>query len=365
MNSRERLRRCYFHEELDRPGVYFRENYPANDPTYDKVKQLIYSVTDLKCAWDPAWAGPVWEAYSELTETYVEPHTDDFERRVMILHTPAGDLRAAYLRSLTGAPGYQEEHLLKTRADAETYLSLPMPDIERDVAGFFEADRQIGERGIAEAQLCANPGSFVAQLFGSEAFAILSVTDRDIIHALCRRRMKIMVERVKSLLENNVGPYFALMGEEFICPPLHGPKDFHEFNVKYDKPIIDLIHEAGGRVHVHCHGSIKKVFQAFLDMGADVLHPFEPPPMGDITPAEAKAMARDRICLEGNIQIGDMYEKTPEEIRQQTEALIQDVFDDRKGLIVCPTASLYQVGKGRQCLEQCKAMIQTVLDWEP
>lgn len=42
--------------------------------------------------------------------------------------------------------------------------------------------------------------------------------------------------------------------------------------------------------------------------------------MGDITVTEAKSMARGRICPEGNIQIADMYERQPEEIRQQTVA---------------------------------------------
>ena len=100
-------------------------------------------------------------------------------------------------------------------------------------------------------------------------------------------------------------------------------------------------------------------------MGADVLHPFEAPPMGDITAAEAKAQARGKLCLEGNIQIAAMYEHRPEAIRAETKALIRDAFDDRRGLIVCPTASPYIRGAGGQCLEQFKAMIDTVVNWKP
>lgn len=99
-------------------------------------------------------------------------------------------------------------------------------------------------------------------------------------------------------------------------------------------------------------------------MGADVLHPFEPPPQGDILPREAKELARGRMCLEGNIQINRMYEATPEEIRNETEQLIDDVFDDSKGLIVCPTASPYIRGKGEECFPQFKAMIDTVINWK-
>jgi len=130
-----------------------------------------------------------------------------------------------------------------------------------------------------------------------------------------------------------------MLGQEYSVPPLHGPKDFSDFNTRYDKPIIDLIHDAGGRVHVHSHGSIKSMFQGFVDMGADVLHPFEPLPLSDILPCEAKAFARDKMCLECNIPIHRMYEGTPQEIQQETEQLIADTFDDSTGLIVYPTAS--------------------------
>lgn len=155
-----------------------------------------------------------------------------------------------------------------------------------------------------------------------------------------------------------------MAGQEYVVPPLHGPRDFCDFNVRYDKPILDQIHDAGGRVHIHCHGSMKKVLQGFVDMGTDVLHPFEPPPMGDIFAREAKDLARGRMCLEGNIQINRMYESSPEEIRRETRQLIRDAFDDGKGLIVCPTASPYIRGAGQTCFPQYKAMIDTVLEFK-
>ena len=83
--------------------------------------------------------------------------------------------------------------------------------------------------------------------------------------------------------------------------------------------------------------------------------------MGDITATEAKALARGTLCLEGNIQISRMYEARSEAIRQETEALIRDTFDDRKGLVVCPTASPYIRGQGARCYPRFKAMVDAVL----
>ena len=358
MTSRQRLRSCYSYEPLDRPGVYSRTGFPKNDSTYDKLKAYLQENADLKRQWR------VMDFFTphELKH-HTEPYSDDFDRHVTRLPTPAGELVSTTLISCKGQPGMVEKYFLTSPEDAEKYLSLPIPEPSFDASSFFAADTEVSQRDMVQVLLPANPGGKVASLFGSEAFGLISITDRHIVHALCEREMNVALRIVKHLLSLGAGPCFALAGEERICPPLHGPKDFADFNVRYDKPIIDLIHEAGGKVHMHCHGSVKKVFPYFVEMGVDVLHPFEAPPMGDITAAEAKELARGRMCLEGNIQIGDMYERTPDEIAAQTRALIADAFDDKCGLIVSPTASPYIRGAGEKCFGNYKAMIDTVVGW--
>jgi hypothetical protein len=82
------------------------------------------------------------------------------------------------------------------------------------------------------------------------------------------------------------------------------------------------------------------------------------------TPPASSAFARGNLCLEGNIQIAHVYEHTPEQVREETEALIRATFDDRRGLIVSTTASPYIRGQGEACFEQYKAMIDTTLEWK-
>ena len=361
MNRRERLRRCYFNEELDRPGVYSRTLFPEGDPSYDKLRAYLAAHTELKHTW------PAVQIESDYPmDVVIKLYSDDLVRQITTLHTPKGDLESRERVRIKGhdqEPNMAESYMLKNRQDAEKYLSLPMPEVGGDVNSFFKAKKQVGTAGIVDVDMGANPAGLAATLFGPQQFAIMSVTNRDIIHRLCERRMTIMLNRLKYLFSKGVGPFFSTLGEELVCPPLHSPKDFREFNVKYDKPIIDLIHSSGGRIHIHCHGSIKKVLQDFIDMGIDVLHPFEAPTMGDILPGEAKDIARGKLCLEGNIQIDRMYNATPEEIREETQLLIEAAFDDHKGLIVSPTASPYIYGKGEDCFPQYKAMIDTVLGW--
>jgi len=358
MNSRERLRRAYFHADMDRPGVYSRTGFPSDDHTYDRLKAYLRRHSELKVS----WSGRQFETPYE-THTYTEPHSSNFERRVTTLVTPRGELTSTFLASLHGKPGMQDTYCIKSRDEALAYLSLPMPQLRGDTTSFLSADAAIGERGIVDVTLGLNPAGHVASLCGSETFAVLSVTDRDVLHALCERQMNIILNTVRFLTERGVGAFFSVLGEEYIVPPLHGPKDFADFNVRYDKPIIDAIHNAGGRVHVHCHGPIRRVFGGFIEMGADVLHPFEGPPMGDLTPREAADLANGGLCLEGNIQINRMYEATPSEVYDETRALINDVFARGTALIVSPTASPYVREAGETCFPQYKAMVDAVLQW--
>ncbi|MHB0878233.1 MAG: uroporphyrinogen decarboxylase family protein [Anaerolineae bacterium] len=356
MTRSERLRRAYCHEEMDRPAVYSRTGFPDGDTTYDRLKAYLRGHSELKLGWH----GRAFES-RPMTRHDVEPHSADFERHTTTLVTPAGELESRRLESLHGQPGMDETYFIKEREDALRYLSLPAPQIGGDTSGFEAALAQVGDGGIVDVSLGSNPAGLVATLCGSDTFAIMSMTDRDILHALCEREMKATMAALKFLLQNGIGPFFSLAGEEYIVPPLHGPADFEDFNVRYDKPILDLIHEAGGRVHIHCHGSIKKVLPGFLAMGVDVMHPFEPPPMGDLTAAEAKQMVGNRICIEGNIQIHHMYEHGPNQVAEETRALIRDAFGNGTGLIVSPSASPYIRGEGEACFPQYRAMIDTVL----
>jgi len=360
MTHKERLERLYRGEVMDRPGIYVRPLVPENDPTYDRLVAYLREHTELKRWWSTR---PVRQKLP--VEAFTEPYSDDFQRQVTVLHTPAGDVRQSYLVSLTGRPGLHEEHFIKTVDDAGAFLAMPPRQYGGDVSGFFAEVADLGDAGLVEVNIDNNAAGRVVAKMGSETFALWSVQHRDLLHELIRHEQRDLLAMTRCLLDAGVGPYYSLSGQEYIVPPVHGPADFMDFNVRYDKEVIATIHEAGGTVHVHCHGRVGKVFEGFIEMGADVVHPFESPPLGDITAAEAKERSGGAFCLEGNIQIANFYERTPEQIAEETAGLIADAFGDRRNLIVCPTASPYMRGAGERCFGQFKAMIDTVLNWRP
>jgi len=79
-----------------------------------------------------------------------------------------------------------------------------------------------------------------------------------------------------------------------------------------------------------------------------------------MTAAEAKAVLKGRVCIEGNIQVGDLFTCEPEEIERQVLALIRDAGHGG-GLIVAPTASPYQPVCPERTRRNYEAMVLTAL----
>ncbi len=358
MTSRERLDAAYRCQPVDCVPIFVRGVSDTRPPheSYAPLRKLVCETCDLKWGWSTAEAFP-----APPTTRRVEPYDGDFDLVTTVMPTPRGELVHQHLAGRKGQPGMTRKHWLASRDDALKFMSLPEPEPRGDAGGFFALREQAGERGIVEVHLRdMNPGGHVADLFGSEAFALLSIEDRGLIHELLEHATQRALRVIDWLLARDVGPYFAISGQEYIAPPLHGPRDFWDFNVRYDKRLFGRIRDADGLVHVHCHGSLRGLLEGFVEAGANVLHPVEAPPMGNVTATEAKAVLGNKACIEGNIQVGDLFTLPSAEIARQVRQLLRDAGPT--GLIVAPTASPYAPVCTKVMRANYERMVRTVLD---
>jgi hypothetical protein len=167
---------------------------------------------------------------------------------------------------------------------------------------------------------------------------------------------------VERLLDAGLGPVFATLGHEIALPPLLSPGDFFELVVENDKPFMHAIRSKGNLIHVHCHYNLRKVLDGFVELGVNCLHPVEAPPMGDIELADAKVRLRGKVCIEGNMQIGDLFTLTPTEVRAKTRKIIEDAAAGG-GLILCPTASPYKPVLDDETRDNYLAFIEAGLEF--
>ncbi len=339
MTSRERLLHTLRREPVDCVPVRiwgFDHRKPPEEPSRQALAEIARPYQpDLLNYWRPEIHGGEDQVQKEET-TVASSHAGYMESRT-IVHTPKGDLSSAYLWSPEGKPGYQAKYLLETPEEAEKWLSIPWSPPVVDASGWQAANQALGEDGLLLVML-SEPMYHINLLTGSEVWAYWLMDERELLHRLVSEAQRRQVYIIKQLLGAGVVGLYGYVGPELCIPPLASPRDFDDFVVRYDKPLHDLIHAAGGQMWVHCDGKMGSVLERFADEGVDCLNPLEPSPMGDVTLAEARARVGSRMSFDGSLPIGDLELKTPAEMEEQvTEAIRQS---GGTGLILCYSSTL-------------------------
>ena len=211
-------------------------------------------------------------------------------------------------------------------------LSSPYVPNPFNAASFFAKEKEVGERGLTMFGL---PHAMYAlqQFTGSENFAIWSIECREELLEVVGEYGRRILEHIKLALAAGIRGVYGWVGPEVCIPPLMSPRDFDDFILPFDKAICDLIHEGGGYNWVHCHGGMQPVIERFVEMGADVLNPVEPPPMGDVTLEEAFDMVGNRMGIEGNIENHEFWVSSPERVAE----IVREALEAGRGrrLILC------------------------------
>jgi hypothetical protein len=226
---------------------------------------------------------------------------DDVEVTTEI-DTPAGPLTAVTRRDGTTNTWWTTKYPVESLEDIETIRSVPR-ELPAGVAGpdlsCLPADFE--RRGIVRASV-SSPFVCVAGMMPYQYFLELCATHFELIReltALCLERILAILNVV--LAERTV-EYVWMGGSEWLTPPMGSPRLYEALVHEYEKPVIDRIHEGGAFCHVHCHGNTRSTIESVIARGADLFEPVEPPPDGDITMAEAKAVAAGRMVLGGNVE---------------------------------------------------------------
>ena len=338
MTSRERLKRAFTCQETDRMPVRLwgvDPFVPREDPSWQPLYELCN-----KHGIDYIRGGPVTmnyegEALPSHSEQRDGPRPDIIETET-VMETPDGPLTSIFHRNRDGSPGYTFKHFIETVEDAHRWLSIPVRKGTLDPEPFREFAARSGDGGLLQVGI-GEAMYRIQALMGSEVFSFWLIEQQALLHDLIDRAYASIEEIVKQALAADLGDCFGYVGPELCIPPLASPAHFREYCIAYDKPLIDMIHDAGKLVWVHCHGDMNPVLEGFIEMGVDCLNPIEPPPTGKLTLTEAKQRCAGRMCLDGGIQNGDFQLLTPRQMVERTEQVIAE-GKPGGGFILCPTS---------------------------
>jgi len=341
MTRRERLL-CVFEGRVpDRTPVKVWDAglKPAADrhPAFAAVHRAALAQSDLVVQHTSpfcAYAGV--HAAARCHKSRMATDRPEWELTVTDYETPRGMLRGVHRGRLPFGPGYQMEYPLKEPADVGRLLSMPYAPYPLDPARYWRADAELGDAGVTLFML-DHAAYALQQMIGSENFALWSLSSEDVLLGAIRTFAERIRAHAKQALAAGVR-LFGWCGPELFIPPLLSPAGFEKFVYDIDKPLIDLIHDGGGRVWVHCHGKMGPVLERFAEMGVDVLNPLEPPPMGDVSLDEAFArLAGGPMALEGNIETHDIMRAGKDELREKIDAALR--AGQGRPMILCTSAA--------------------------
>jgi len=260
--------------------------------------------------------------------------------RSIRVETPKGNLTSVIRDTVPGRPyigAWTVKPFLEGEGDIGKLMSIPYMLPALDSQPFLERVKHIGERGLVYAGI-GDPIGILSSLFSLETFLMFCIKRSDLLKEVLDVLLKRILDRVERCLALGVGPFFELSGPEMVCPTFLPPRYFDEFVVRYDKPIVKLIHADGGFAMMHCHGKVNKVLESFREMGLDAVHPVEAPPIGDILLSDAKRLIGRDLCLRGNVQLADLDRLGVAEIDGMCRAAIEDAAGGG-GFILEPTAT--------------------------
>jgi hypothetical protein len=252
-----------------------------------------------------------------------------------MIETPRGDLTFVTVYSPESDTSWTVKYPVESREELRWLAAVPWElPVGAGPPDPLDAPADLDRRGVRVTRI-SSPFVCVAGAMSFERFLTMTATDMDLIVELtemCRLRT---LDVLGVLLSRPGIELVWIGGSEWVTPPMASPATYSLLVQEQERSLIDYVHDHGDAVvQIHCHGRIRHALGRTIERGADYTEPCEPPPLGDITLAEAKAVADGRITLGGNIECRTLAAGSEEE----AEVAVRAAFDGgRERLVLRPT----------------------------
>ncbi len=380
MTGRQRMLAAMRGEAVDRPPTWLREGFelledPADtdhftrgwqaEPLYrelvDYVKPHVDVITGWGCgAFNRLLMVPPKYLHSEVVE-----QTPERIRRRTTIQTPRGKLTELTEQRRGMQTTWHIEPAVKSLSDLAALAEVPfeidprlIPPARQNHAAALQ---RMGDRGVVRIFL-SSPIVCISGTMTLELFLELSYTERRLMHELAAeitRRQLAVLERVWA--DGPLDTTATLGGNEQCTPPMMAPGTFDEYVVPYDGQLVRFMKDRGVPVQVHCHGKVRHALRGMLEMGVDATDPVEPPPQGDVSWAEARAIAGDRLTLMGNLEFSELEHAEPDTIRRRVREMLSD--GPRRVILGASAGPISAVTP--RLAENYRAWIDTALETSP
>jgi hypothetical protein len=144
-----------------------------------------------------------------------------------------------------------------------------------------------------------SPFTHLMELFGYEN-ALLALVDEP---GKCHEVLTVLTRRVLAQIElyGKCGPDAILVSSAFAGAGFISRRMYKEFVVPYEDPIFGAIRQRGSKAYVHTCGAIGDRLDLMSESCVDGIDTLDPPPLGTVDLAEAKAKYGRRFFFKGNL----------------------------------------------------------------
>ena len=231
--------------------------------------------------------------WSECPNVRVETRTEG-EITITTYHTPEGDVstrRRTHLGRIDDSSGVQLDGMIKRVEDfAPVIFMIEDMVFHADNSLYFDSARDVGQDGIVcEWAGVASPYDATRQYFGlyyGLANWVYAQQDHPRHFTRLLEALTTREERRLSLVAHSPAEVISLGSLD----GHYGPGQFRALVLPFYQKYVPLLQAQGKICTLHAHASNLTVFQELIaQTGVDVVEAFTPPPVGDLTIAEARA----------------------------------------------------------------------------
>lgn len=156
----------------------------------------------------------------------------------------------------------------------------------------------------------------------AEHFLVGLYIEPELIHRYLDARLRVTLMLLEATLERGVDGVHGGYDWASARGPMFSPQHFAEFVFPRLKQITDLCHRYGVPYVKHTDGNVTALLDGMIEAGVDGFHAIEPGAGMDI--AQLKRAYGDRLTLIGNVDCATVLVDGPvEAVRAQTEQVIQ------------------------------------------
>ena len=150
----------------------------------------------------------------------------------------------------------------------------------------------LGNYGIIPAFVPKSPFQSMLMLMGAKRLSIDYYTRQkdfdELYHLIYKKELEIYKIAAES-------PAEVIWGPDNVTGLVTSPKLFEKYSLPFYNEVSDIFHKHDKIYVVHMDGSLKSIADLIAKTRIDVIESFTPPPVGDLTIAEARKKWKDKV----------------------------------------------------------------------